>query len=59
MTTFCTNVPFTGSGNYAGSLFDSGTGMTGTQVWQQTNTVYTIAAMAASTSHTFTVTYFV
>jgi hypothetical protein len=57
--TICTNVPFTGSGNYAGSLFDSGTGMTGTQVWQQTNTVYTIAAMAASTSHTFTVTYFV
>jgi hypothetical protein len=57
--TICTNCPFAGSGNYAGSIFNAATGLTGSQVWQQTNTVYTIAAMAASTSHTFTVTYFI
>ena len=57
--TICTNCPFVGSGNYAGSIFDAATGLTGSQVWQQTSTVYAIAAAAAATSHVFTVTYFV
>ena len=55
----CTNCPFTGSGNYAGSIFNAQTGASGTQVWQQTGTIYNVATSAAATSHVFTVTYFV
>jgi hypothetical protein len=55
----CTNCPFTGSGNYAGSIFNVQTGTTGTQVWQQTGTVYNVATLGAATSYVFTVTYFV
>jgi hypothetical protein len=57
--TICTNCPFAGSGNYAGSIFNAQTGLTGSQVWQQTSTVYNVAAAAAATSHVFTVTYFI
>ena len=58
--TICTNCPLpAGSGNYAGSIFNAQTGLTGSQVWQQTSTVYNVAAAAAATSHVFTVTYFV
>jgi hypothetical protein len=57
--TICTNCPFVGSGNYAGSIFNAATGLTGSQIWQQTSAVYNLAAAAAAASHVFTVTYFV